>query len=176
MNYIGKLGSKNTIIRRVWLTVIMIITFSLQSTDGLFPAPFGIHAMLLVPLTVCIAMFEREFSGVFFGLFAGLMLDAFNAQTVFFHSMCFTVIGFTTGSLITHLMRNNLTCATILTTFFTFIYNLLNFLIFFAFNGIEKPFLFYLKYFFISVIYTAVFTPVFYILVRFVNKKFKERE
>lgn len=173
MNYIGRLGEKNTIIRRIWLVVLMIVTFSLQSTAGLFPAPWGIHAMLLVPMTVCTAMFEREFAGVFFGLFAGAMLDAFDAQTVCFHAISFTVIGFVAGSLITHLMRNNLTCAVILTSFFTLLYNSLNFLIYFAFSGIEKPFFVYIRYFFLSVIYTIIFTPIFYIFIRFLNKKFK---
>lgn len=175
MDYVGRLGSKNTIIRRIWLVVILLVTFSVQSTPGLFPAPWGIHAMLLVPATVCTAMFEREFAGVFFGLLSGAMLDAFNAQSVCFHAVTFTVIGFTAGALITHLMRNNLLCAVILTAFFTLIYNSLNFFIYVAFSGIEKPFLVYLRYYFLSVIFTVIFTPVYYFLIRFLNKKFTDK-
>ena len=75
MNYIDELTKKDNIKRRILLAVILVVTFLLQTTSGFFPAPFGIHACLLIPATVCIAMFEREFAGLFFGLAAGMMLE-----------------------------------------------------------------------------------------------------
>lgn len=173
MEFISKLDSKNKIIRRAILALFVILTFFFQNTGGLFPAPAGIHAMLLIPLTVSIAMFEREFAGLFFGLLAGAMLDAFSSDSICFHAISLTIIGFAAGALIKYMMRNNFVCAMILSAAFTFIYNTLYFVLYSAFDGIEKPFIIYLRYFLPAVIYTVIFTPLYYFIVREISKKFK---
>ncbi len=172
MDFVGKIDKK-TVERRAILASLLVLTFLFQNTGGLFPAPFGIHAMLLVPLTICIAMFEREFAGIFFGLAAGVMLDAFSSQSVVFNSLFFTIIGFGAGALITYLMRNNLLCATIMTSVSSFLYTTLLYFIYIDFTAIDKPFLVFLKYYFASAIYTVILTPVYYFLVRAVSKQFK---
>lgn len=173
MDYVGKLGSKGIVKRRILLAAITLITFLIQNTGGLFPAPGGIHAMLLVPLIVCIAMFETEFSGLFYGLFAGAMLDAFSSVTLSYHAILLTTIGFCTGALITYLMRNNLLCAVILTAIFTFIYNSLYFVIYYAFKNVDSSVFIYFKYFFVSTFYTVIFTPLFYLVVKAVATRLK---
>lgn len=173
MDKISLLENKNKIIRRVIFAVLMLLTFMFQNTGVLFPSPAGIHALLLLPLTVCIGMFEREFAGLFFGLFAGAMLDAFSSNTICFHSIAFTLFGFTAGALTTYLMRNNFLCALILTAIFTFAHNTVYFFIFCAFDGADNQILVYLRYFFLSVLYTVLFTPVYYFFVRAVTKKYK---
>lgn len=173
MDFTNNLINKNTVIRRAVLAVLVLITYIFQETGGLFPAPAGIHAILLIPLTVCIAMFEREFAGIFFGLLAGAMLDAFNSDSICFSSVAFTIIGFSAGALITYLMRNNLVCAAILTALSTFIYNSLYFIFYCVFDGEPNPVAVYFRYFFLSVIYTAVFTPLYYFIVREITRKLK---
>ena len=169
-----RLGGKNTILRRLSLAALMIFVFLLQNTGGLFPAPGGVHAMLLVPLTVCIAMFERELAGVFYGLLAGAMLDAFSAHTVCFHGISLTIIGFICGALITYFMRNNLSCAMILSAASVFLYNSVYFIIFCASKAPGNVLVFYFRYYFLSVVYTIIFTPLLYFIVRATVKKFSK--
>ncbi len=173
MDYIGKLGGKKTIERRAILVLLTVVTFTFQQTGGLFPEPFGVKAMLLIPLTVCISMFEREFAGIFFGLLSGVMLDAFSSQATVFNSLFFTIIGFCAGALITYLMRNNLMCATIMTAVFAFIYTALLFIIYCAGDSVASPAYVYFRFYFTSAIYTVVLTPVYYLIVRAVSKQFK---
>lgn len=173
MNYIEELRKKGNIKRRIIFAIIILITFLLQTTRGFFPAPFGIHACILVPATVCIAMFEREFSGLFFGLAAGMMLETVSPDSVCFYSVCFTLIGFITGMLITYLMRNNLVTAMIFSFVFSLLLNSFYYLFFCVIEGNTISFLFYLKYYFVSALYTTIFTPLFYILVRGIVKKNK---
>ena len=172
MDFVGKIDKK-TVERRAILASLLVLTFLFQNTGGLFPAPFGIHAMLLIPLTICIAMFEREFAGIFYGLAAGVMLDAFSSQSTVFNSLFFTIIGFGAGALITYLMRNNLLCATIMTSLSSFLYTIILYFIYIDFTAIDKPFLVFLKYYFASAIYTVILTPVYYFIVRAVSKQFK---
>lgn len=173
MELVTNIQNKNTILRRVILALFVLLTYIFQNTGGLFPAPGGVHAILLIPLTICVAMFEREFAGIFFGLLAGAMLDAFSSDTICFHSVFLTVIGFVAGALITYLMRNNFVCAVILTTASVLIYNTTYFLFYCAFDGTEKPLYIYFRYYFLSVIYTVIFTPLYYFIVRALSKKLK---
>ena len=173
MEYIDKIGGKKTIVRRLFLAVLLVLTFSFQNTEGLFPTPFGIHAVLLVPATICICMFEREFAGIFFGLAAGAMLDAFSADSMIFNALFFTIIGFISGALITYLMRNNLLCAIMFVSLSSLAYTSLTFLMYHAFDGVGSPVYVYFRYFFTSAIYTLLLTPVYYLLVRAISKKFK---
>lgn len=173
MDFVNNLVSKNTVIRRALLAVLVLITYLFQNTGGLFPAPAGIHANLLIPLVVCIAMFEREFAGLFYGLFAGAMLDAFSSNTICYNAIMFTVIGFAAGALITYVMRNNLVCAAMLTTISAFLYNTLYFIFYCAFDGGDNQLFVYFRYFFLSVIYTVIFTPLYYLIIRAAVKKLK---
>lgn len=173
MNYIEELSKKENIKKRILFAVIILVTFLLQTTDGFFPAPFGIHACILIPATVCIAMFEREFSGLFFGLASGMMLDSVSSDTVCYYSVFFTLMGFVTGMLITYLMRNNLVTALIFTSVFSLIHNSLYCLLYYLFDGADISFAFYLKYYFASAVYTALLTPIFYFLTRAIEKKYK---
>lgn len=173
MESINSFSKKNTIIKRIIFADFLIAVFSIQSTGGLFFAPFNINAVLIIPLTVSISMFEREFAGIFYGLLAGAMSDAFNASTVCYNAIFFTVVGFACGALITYLMRNNLVCAVMLTAVVSLLYNTIYFLLFFAFKDIQHPFITYIINYFVSAIYTTLLTPIFYLAVRAIYKKFK---
>ena len=70
----GSIRAEKKIIRnrRIILTAAVLAIFLVWNTDGLFPKPWGIPAMLMVPVVISIGMFERETAGMFFGLFAGI--------------------------------------------------------------------------------------------------------
>lgn len=172
MDFVGRIDKK-TVGRRAILAALTVLTFLFQNTGGLFPAPFGINAMLLIPLTICIAMFEREFAGIFFGLASGVMIDAFSSESVVFNSLFFTVIGFGAGALITYLMRNNLLCATIMTSASSIFYTTVLFIMNIDLSAIDKPFLVFIRYYFLSALYTVILTPLYYFIVRAVSKQFK---
>lgn len=173
MEYIDKIGGNKTAVRRLIFALLTVLTFTFQNTSGLFPEPFGVKAMLLIPMTVCVSMFEREFAGIFYGLTAGAMLDAFSSQSLILNSLFFTVIGFAAGSLITYLMRNNLLCAMIFVGVSSFVYTALIFIFYYAFDGFASPFRLYFRYFFTSAVYTVILTPIYYFLIRSISKKFK---
>ena len=100
-------NNKNIYIRRLCLAGVLLLAALLQNTNGLLPSFLGIRAMPLIPAVVCIAMFERELPGMFFGVIAGLFWDMSSVSGGHFHAVLLTVIAFVCGALITHLMRNN---------------------------------------------------------------------
>lgn len=166
--------SKNKkIIEYAVFALFLLLVFLVQNTGKLFPAPGGVHAVLLIPAVVSVAMFKREFAGLFYGLFCGIMLDAFSAKTLCFHSVAFTVTGFAAGMLITYLLRNNIICCFALTLFFSLSYNFFYYFCFVLFSGEENPVFVFFRYYFLSTVYTSVISPVFYLITRRISKSFR---
>lgn len=176
MGIIFQTDRTNTYVRRILLAAFVLLCYILQSNDSILPAIHNVHAIILVPVAVCIGMFEREISGMFFGLFAGALLDAFSTQVLCFSSVALTAIAFFSGALITHLMRNNLSCAYILTIIFTFLYNSLFFVIEHLINHTEAAMTLYLKIYLPSVVYTVLFTPFIYFIVRRIEKRLRDTD
>ncbi|MEI6577865.1 MAG: rod shape-determining protein MreD [Eubacteriales bacterium] len=163
--------NKNVYIRRLIFVCLLMLTAMLQNTDGLFPEIFGVRAMLLIPAVVCISMYERDISGIFFGLFAGLLWDTVSAGPQSFNAIMLTMIGFVSGVFIGTIMRNNIVTALLLTAAAVFIYNTLYWLIAYVFNSYSGAWLEYFSFYLPACIYTIVLMPGFYYLVRLIRNK-----
>ncbi|MBQ7595498.1 MAG: rod shape-determining protein MreD [Clostridia bacterium] len=161
------------LLRRAKPALIILVIFLIQNTAGLFPHPWGVHAMLLVPAVVCTGMFEREVPGMFFGLFAGILLDAFSAESLCFHSIALTLTGFFSGLLVTSLLRNNLKTSILLSVVALLIYNSAYFACCVWRSAGESAWQIFTGRYLLSAAYTAVFIPVIYLIVRTVSKKNK---
>lgn len=172
----NSIRAENRIIRlrRVIFAAVILVVFFIWNTDGLFPKPWGIPAMLMVPLVISIGMFERENAGMVFGLFAGVLMDTFSAGTVCFHSIMLMIAGYFSGVLITRLMRNNLKTCLLLNVVYLFIYNTLFYLTNYHYSAEEGFAYLYSDVFVASVFYTMVFVPAVYLIVRAIFKKSNE--
>ena len=162
---------KTEYVCRIKLAVVILAAFLLQNTSGLFPRPWGVPAMLLVPAVVCIGMFRREVGGMGFGLLAGALLDAFSADSLCFHSIALTLIGFLSGLLITRLLRNNLKTCLLLCAAALVLYNTAYFAVCVWPSAKESAWYVYSNIYLASVIYSGLFVPVFYGIVRAVALK-----
>ena len=100
--------TKKIVIRRAIYAGLILLTAVMQNTTGLFPEIFGVRAMLLIPAVVCIGMHERDIPGLFYGLLAGVVWDAFSAGPHSFNAVLLMTFGFVCGALIGTIMRNNL--------------------------------------------------------------------
>lgn len=169
----GSIRAEKKIIRnrRIILTAAVLAIFLVWNTDGLFPKPWGIPAMLMVPVVISIGMFERETAGMFFGLFAGMLIDTFSSETVCFHSVMLTAAGYFSGVLITRLLRKNLKTCLLLNIVFLFVYNTLFYLI--NYHRTVDDFIpyAYSDVYVASVFYTMVFVPFVYWIIRAIFKK-----
>lgn len=163
--------NKNIYIRRAVYAVLIMLAAMLQNTQGLFPEIFGVRAMLLIPAVVCIGMHERDIAGLFFGLFAGVLWDAFSAGPPNFSAIMLTAAGYFCGLLISTVMRNNIMTALLLCISCIFIYNTAYWFFAYVIKGYDEAFVVYLRFYLPSVLYTVIFMPVFYYIVRTVKLK-----
>ena len=168
-----EIQKKKLIYRRLSLALILLAVSVLQNTDGFFPQVFGIRALLLIPAVVCISMYERDMWGLIFGVFAGALWDVF-ASGASFNALFLLTIGFLCGTLINTIMRNNVVTASILGFTATLIYTLIYWAFNFPLAGLDRPAFMLLRYYVPEIIYTTLFIPLIFIIVRNVEKKFTE--
>lgn len=164
---------KNLIFRRLSLALILLAVSVLQNTDGFFPQVFGIRALLLIPAVVCIAMYERDKWGMMLGLFAGALWDVF-ASGASYNALFLLTAGFLCGTLINTIMRNNIVTALILTFAVSTLYHVFYWLFNYVLGGLDSSFFMFLRYYLPGIAYTAVFTPIIFIITRAVEKKFSD--
>lgn len=163
--------NKKLILRRLCLALILLLLSVLQNTDGLFPQIFGVRALLLIPAVVCIAMFERDIFGMIFGLFAGALWDVFSSGASY-NALFLLTVGFICGTLINTIMRNNVVTAGILSFAAITLYNIVYWLFNFVFSGFDSAAFILWRYYLPSILYTAVFIPFMFIIIRSVEKRF----
>lgn len=170
MNYI--IENKNAIIRRVIFVLILLVAAALQGTAGLFPTPGNIGVFLLIPAAVIISMFERGIPGLLLGTFAGLLWDTYTTGFGF-NAIYMTIIAFGAWGLIHYLMRNNLSTAMLICSVSLLLYILLYWLWNYVFKGYGTAWQVLIKYYLPTFLYSVVFIPLIYLLIRTIMKNFR---
>lgn len=166
---------KKTIYRRAWLAVAVILLSVIQNTDGWFPQVFGVRALLLIPAVTAISVFERDIAGIFYGLLAGSLWDVF-AHGNNFNAMFLAVIGFACGTLINLIMRNNFITHLLLTGIASLIYCVGYWLWHYVIINTDMAFAMLFRYYIPGAVYTAVFSPFLFFLVKYIEDKFKTEQ
>ena len=94
---------------------LLILLFSiLQSTPRLIPEICGASPLLLVPLTVCIAMYAGPVGGAAAGIAGGFLWDLYSDRLLGFNALLLLAVGCACGLLVRLLLRNNLLSALLL--------------------------------------------------------------
>lgn len=158
-------SSRNIYIRRA-LTVLLVFITALFQHSGFIPELFGAPAILLIPLTVCIAMFERSIPGMCFGVLAGLLWDFALSGGDGFFSVMLTAVGFASGALVTFVFRNNIRAALILSFGALTGCNVLHWLMFIVRKGYEGGTDLLFSRYLPSVLYSLIFVFVYYYIVK----------
>lgn len=159
-------------IRWAILAVIIVIVSLFQNTRGLLPEIYGVRAMPLIPLVVCIGMFERDWGSAALGLFAGLLWDGVSAHGQGFRSIYLMIIGCVCGLLLHYFMRRNLITALLLTSVALIVHNLLYWVFFLLIPGYDGAVSLLLEFYLPSCLYSLIFMPLFFAIMKSLHKRF----
>lgn len=107
--------TKYKILRRTVFTAAIITVYLLQYTASYVSYGFSFPTGLLLPLTVSVAMVEREYAGLCFGLLAGVLTDLVSTVTDGVFTLFFAVIACTAGLLAHYVFRNTVLTAMLFT-------------------------------------------------------------
>lgn len=156
--------------------LIILLCDLLQNTAGLFPEINGARCFLLLPASIILSMGEDEKYGALMGLFAGLLWDISSGVHMGFNAIYIMLMCFFSCALVTYIARNtfitNMICA-ILTTG---VYCLLYWLFFIIIKGVDGGEMTLFTFYIPCMLYTFVITPILWLTLKPVKKKFEYRE
>ncbi|MBO4339735.1 MAG: rod shape-determining protein MreD [Clostridiales bacterium] len=158
--------------RRLLIAAVIIVCALLQLTIGYFPSFFGVHFFLLVPLCVCIAIFEGERWGAAFGVFAGALWDLTHGGGDGYNALFLFAICAVCGVLVRYLMQKNIVTALVMSGGACFLYSLFYVMFFISAQGIERPAFLFVRYFLPSAVLSFLLTFVFYYMMKGISKKY----
>ncbi len=160
---------------RIFYSVVLLISLLLQNTPHLFPTIMGSHAFLLLPLTVCICLFEKDLSACVFGVIAGVLWDISTAWGDGFYALFFLVVSTVLCLLMTYVLRNNMGTALILSLLVILLYCAVHWLIFVVARGEPGKGILFATFYLPSAAYSFVFTPIYYALIRWYRNKLRKK-
>ena len=105
---------KQKLLRRVIFGLLLVVCALLQHTRGAFVHFGSVHAWLLVPALVAVAMQERSVPATLFGAFAGVLWDYAHVGADGVFALWFALLAFVCSTLVTFWVRNNLPAALVL--------------------------------------------------------------
>lgn len=152
--------------------LILLAAHLLQNTFAIFPAIVSVKPVLIISAAVCISMFEGELIGGAAGLFAGALWDTVTASADGYNALFLMIACALCGTLLRIYMRNNIVTYIIMNTGITLFYFLTYILFFVTAQGIDGAWVLFLRYYLPMTVYSLVLTPLWYILIRTVNRKF----
>ena len=165
-------NNKQKYIRYGMYILAIGLSFLLQSSNVAFPEILGGRAFLLLPVSVCIAMYEREIPAAVLGAFCGVLWDTVSGAEGF-NAVVIMILSSVCSILISHLMQNNIVTALVLSAGTVAVYELLYIIVNLGFGGAGNPlrqiFTFYLQ----SFVYTIIFENVYYYIISHIFSRYK---
>ena len=156
--------------------VVLIFVLAVIGKSGFIPEISSVSPMLMVPLTVIIALYEKSIPGMSFGILCGALWDLTAATPDGFYTVLLAAAGFICGSASTFFVRTNLFSALLLTFFTASGCSLLHWGMFFLWKGYDGAFGVIFSYYLPSVIYTLILSVIIYYIITYIVKHTKENK
>ena len=102
------MDNKYRYIRWFAYVIEILVFFAIQQTPGLIPEIFGERPILLIPILVSIALFEDEMTGLWFGVFIGLLMDFGISNVLGFSCIFMTIFGYLLGLISVNFIKVNI--------------------------------------------------------------------
>ena len=100
--------NKYKYIRWFAYVIEILVFFAIQQTPGLMPEVFGARPVLLIPVLISIALFEDEITGLWFGVFIGLLMDFGISNVLGFNCILMAVFGYVLGLMSVNFIKVNI--------------------------------------------------------------------
>lgn len=165
-------NNKPKYIRYAIYGAVMVLVVLLHNSRGALPEIMGGRAMLTLPFIVALAMHEREISAAVFGAVGGALLDVSSVNDGF-NTLVLMAIAVICSLFISRIMQNNIVTAIVLNSGAVVVYFLLYIGVNLIMAGTPLTSRVLVGFYLPSIIYTMVFVPVFYFIVKsiFVSHK-----
>lgn len=154
-----------------WLIYIFELCFlySLQQAPALNVGFFGIRPIMLVPAFVSISLFEKEFTGMAFGVFTGMLLDFGFGNPLGAYAVLLCIVGYVLGVLSTYFFKSNFLTALVASALVTSLIVALRFYFSYILPGFENKSFALMNFYLPVIAYSVAFTPIIFLFNRSIS-------
>lgn len=164
--------TKTKLKRYVIYGIVLLLAHIFQNSLTNFPEILSVRPVLLISLSVCIAMFEGEVVGAVIGLAAGALWDTVTVTADGYNALFLMVACAFCGVMLRIFMCNNIMTYLMMNTGITLVYFMTYVLFFITARGIDNGTEMLLRYYLPMSFYSVIISPIGYVLIRWVNRKF----
>lgn len=157
-------------------SIIAFIIYLFHYTGLIDITIFHASPLILLPLTVAVAMFYNELTGLVFGVACGFAIDAVAASTSVFNTLLFMFIGFAVGLLAKQIFNRNLPGAIALTIMAEIVYFGLKWVATCIIPDVQGKVYYLLWHLTPSAVYTLLFIIPFYFLEKRLHREKKSNQ
>lgn len=168
MNVQTKIKTK----RYLMYALILFLAHIFQNIVHVFPESASVKPVLLIPVAVCIAMFEGELVGAVAGVLAGVLWDTVTVTADGYNALYLMIACAVCGVLLRVFMRNNIITYFIMNSTIMFIYFVSYVLFFITARGVDGGGAIFFRYYLPMGVYSFILTPLWYYLIRTIYRKF----
>lgn len=158
------------VIKWVLYALVLVLSYVLGQTPRLFEL-FDLRPVLVLPLAVCVAMFEHEFAGGIFAAVAGILWGC-SADAVFgYYAILLLVAGVAAGLICSYGMSPTVVTALLLAAGTALFVGLMDFFFFYVLWDYSKLSVFLLRRMLPTVLLTTASVIPYYYTVRLIHRR-----
>lgn len=156
--------------------LLLLLACILQSLPHLFPSFGGSRPLLVIPVAVCIAMFEGPIGGAAAGIAGGILWDLFSDRLLGFNALLLLFICGACGLLAQLLIRNNLISSLLMTAAALITQGVLDWFFNVVLVSQPEPIYALLHFTLPDMLYSLILTTPIYFIVYAAARKLRKRE
>jgi rod shape-determining protein MreD len=157
-------------------TIEILVFYMVQETPGLIPEVRGARPLLLIPVALSIALFEKEQASMSFGLLSGLLIDFGMGGTLGFHGLLLAVVCYFLSVLAADLIRTNFLTAMLVAVIVTAAILILQWVFFYLLADYSDPAYALTAHYIPRFVYTVALMPVVYYFNRALALQLRAKE
>ncbi len=157
-------------------SILAAAVFILHYTSLIDITIYTASPFILLSLTVAVAVFRGELTGLIFGAVCGAACDAVASSTVIFNCAALMFIGFFAGMLSKNIFNKNFKGSLLLSFIFSSLYFALKWFIFYLLPDVQGKVYNFLWQAVPCAIYTALFIIPFFFLEKWILSEKKQKD
>lgn len=161
-------------LRYITYVIEIILLYVLSGIPGFLPQILGVKPLLLIPVAVTIAVFEKEVPAMIFGLVCGALCDIGYTSSIGFYTVALTILCFFFGYCARNFFVTNFANAMAIGGV-TVVVLLCLYFFFFVSGTMPNAGAHFLRHYLIRILYTAVFLPPLFFLNRLLFTSMNDR-
>lgn len=110
-------NGKKIFARYVIYIIELLFVFALEQVMASRLSFCGLYMFLVVPVFVSIALFERENTGMIFGILTGVLIDYGCGSGIGISAVLFCIVGYLLGMISNYILRANILTEILVSTF-----------------------------------------------------------